>query len=131
MSARSSLVLCLTASVSLFIAGCGNDCQSTCNRLYGNKPNCGQSSGEKGTESYFPGLVTFGQEPEEKKRQCMNECEGAMEKPGEVGDYRPNEYTPSDVPVSLENDRQAALWMDCVADTSCENLASGYCAPVW
>jgi hypothetical protein len=131
MSARSSLVLCLTASVSLFIAGCGNDCQSTCNKLYGTKPNCGEESGERGSENYFPGLNRFGEDETKKKRQCMDECELAMKTPGEVGDYRPNEYTPSDVNVELTNDRQAAVWMDCVDSHACEKLAAGYCAPVW
>lgn len=131
MPTRSPLILCLAASLSLFFSGCGNDCQSTCAKLYGTAPNCGDPSGEKGTDSYFAGLNTFGQGREDKTRQCMDECEGALEKPGEVGDYRPTEYTPSDQPVTLENDRQAAVWMDCVESHSCENLSAGYCAPVW
>ena len=32
--------------------------------------------------------------------------------------------------VALENEQQAALWMDCVAETSCDNLDKNYCAPV-
>ncbi len=131
MPTRSSMMFTLTMAVSLFIGGCGNDCQSTCTKLYGNAPNCGDPSGEKGTESYFAGLVTYGQTREKKTRQCMDACEGALEVPGELGDYAPTEYTPSDVPVTLENDHQAAVWMDCVESHSCENLASGYCAPVW
>ena len=131
MRKRSSLFLGFGLVGALFLGGCGNDCQSTCTKLYGTAPNCGDPRGEKGTESYFVGLVTFGQSRDKKMRQCMDECEGALETPGEVGDYRPTEYTPSDQPVSLENDRQAAVWMECVDSHSCENLAGGYCAPVW
>jgi len=61
----------------------------------------------------------------------MDECESALKIPGEVGNYTPNEYTPASEPVTLENDHQAAVWMDCVAETSCEFLDGGYCAPVW
>ena len=131
MSARLPMALCLPAAFALFLSGCGNDCQSTCNKLYGTAPNCGDSRGERGSANYFPGLVDFGESREKKTRQCMDECENALDVPGEVGDYRPTEQTPSDEPVSLENDRQAALWMDCVESHSCENLALNYCAPIF
>ena len=131
MLKRSSMFVRCAVAVSLFLSGCGNDCQSTCTKLYGTAPNCGDPSGDPDSENYFRGLVTFGQTREKKMRQCMDECEGALEKPGEVGEYAPTEYTPSDVAVTLENDRQAAVWMECVESHSCENLASGYCAPVW
>jgi hypothetical protein len=132
MSAHTPLFLGFVAAGALFVSGCGNDCQSSCTKLYGTTTaNCGDARGEKGTESYFQGLVNYGQSREKKNRQCMDECEGALERPGEVGDYSPTEYTPSDEATELENDRQAALWMDCVDSHSCDNLASGYCAPVW
>ena len=132
MSAHTPLFLSFVAAGALFVSGCGNDCQSSCTKLYGTTTdNCGDARGEKGTESYFQGLVNYGQSREKKNRQCMDECEGALERPGEVGDYSPTEYTPSDEATELENDRQAALWMDCVDSHSCDNLASGYCAPVW
>ena len=31
--------------------------------------------------------------------------------------------------VVLENERQAAAWMDCVDQTACERLSQGYCPP--
>ena len=36
--------------------------------------------------------------------------------------------------IELENDQQAALWMDCVEEKSCELLKTSggrFCAPIW
>ena len=97
--------------------GCGPNCQETCNHLY--------EAGECGIER--PGRSTT-----ELRRTCMQECEGALLIPGDVpDDYDPYERTSGSVSVELETDEQAALWMECVAETSCEYLESGYCAPVW
>ncbi|MEZ4241548.1 MAG: hypothetical protein R3F59_36455 [Myxococcota bacterium] len=50
-----------------------------------------------------------------------------------MGDYNPyNRANPSD-PPQLENERQAAAWMECVWSTDCEQLmptTGGICAPV-
>ena len=63
---------------------------------------------------------------------CMEECENALSVVGEArSDYTPNEYTPADKSIIFKNDKEVALWMDCVSNTSCEFLDSGYCAPVW
>ncbi|RME27380.1 MAG: hypothetical protein D6798_04675 [Deltaproteobacteria bacterium] len=61
----------------------------------------------------------------------MDECTDAMGHGGDLGDYQPNVYTPSSVPVELENRAQARVWMDCIDDTACEHLDNGFCAPVW
>ena len=68
---------------------------------------------------------------EKAKRQCMRECEGALAKPGDAGDYDPNRYTDPLETVTLENDEMAALWMDCIEENSCKSLELGYCAPIW
>ena len=80
---------------------------------------------------WVAGLLGAGQTREKMRRQCMDECEGALEKPGDAGDYDPNKFTKATETVTLENDEMAALWMDCVEEQSCENLAEGYCSPVW
>ena len=52
----------------------------------------------------------------------------------EVGDYEPNEKTPSSESVRLENRAQAKLWMECLEEKSCELIKSTggrFCAPVW
>ncbi|MFT4975080.1 MAG: hypothetical protein ACI8S6_000967 [Myxococcota bacterium] len=103
--------------LSIGAAGCDNpDCQSTCNKLYQSEECSIASPGSTQTE-----LLTT----------CLDSCNLALDTPGEVGDYTPGEYTPSSVSVELENDKQAAIWMDCVSEFSCELLDDGYCAPVW
>ena len=104
------------AVISAVAVGCGPDCQSTCNNLYQSEQCNIQSPGSDQGE-----LLTT----------CMDACESAIGSPGEVGDYNPTEYTPASVSVTLQNDKQAAVWMDCVSETACEFLESGYCAPVW
>lgn len=109
----------LTLSAALASTGCGSTCQSTCNRLYQEGGgNCNiQSPGASRSE-----LMSL----------CMEECENALSVVGEArSDYTPNEYTPADKSIIFKNDKEVALWMDCVANTSCEFLDSGYCAPVW
>lgn len=116
---RAALVtgaLALSGTGLALLSGCGPDCQSTCNRLY-NESECNIQS---------PGATR-----EELLGRCNTECGNALDVPGEVGDYNPNEYTPSNENIELENDKRAAVWMDCVAATSCEFLNDGYCAPVW
>ncbi len=108
-----SAALVVTSAVAV---GCGPDCQSTCNKLYQSEQCNIQSPGSDLTE-----LLTT----------CMDSCEYALSRPGEVGDYKPTEYTPASVSVTLQNDKQAAVWMDCVSETACDYLESGYCAPVW
>ena len=67
----------------------------------------------------------------ELRNHCLDKCEDALEKPGTIGEYTPDEKTLNNQSVELGNDQQAAAWMDCIAETSCDNLADGYCAPVW
>ena len=98
------------------LLACGPDCQSTCNKIY----QTDQCS-----------IPRPGRTVDESVKYCMSECTSALEKPGAVGDYNPNDETPrSETPV-LENDQQAAAWMDCVLNTACNNLQSNYCAPIW
>ena len=102
-------------------AACGPDCQSTCEKLYSQGGECkftspGDSTGEKSFAV------------------CLDSCEEAMDLPGEAGDYNPNEKTPSSQSISLENDQQAAMWMDCIGEKSCELIKSTggrFCAPIW
>ena len=102
--------------ISAVAVGCGPNCESTCGRLY---------------QSEQCNIQSPGSDQEELITTCEDACEYALGRPGEVGDYNPTEYTPASVSVTLQNDKQAAVWMDCVAETSCEFLESGYCAPVW
>ena len=112
------LALALVASIAAFATGCDTlNCQSTCNRLY-QESECNIGSAGVTRDD----LVTT----------CLTECEAALDVPGDVGDYAPDEYVPANESVTLENDKQAALWMECIDTTDCKLLEEGhYCAPIW
>ena len=102
-------------------SACGPDCQSTCEKLYSPGGECQFVSAGDPT-----GEENFG--------ECMKECGNAVLTPGDAGNYNPNEKTPSSNSVKLENDQQAALWMDCIEEKSCELLKTTggrFCAPIW
>jgi len=106
------------ALVGIFAGACGPTCQNTCRRVYAQN-ECGITD---------PAL-----NEEELIRECEADCETALLTTGEVGDYDPNVRTPTDKKIILENEMQAAAWMDCVWETECEDLHpanGGYCAPI-
>ena len=112
---RSLLLLSSFIPLSQIIA-CGPDCQSTCNRIY---------------KSSQCGIERPGQTEQETTSRCMEECNSGLQKPGPAGEYDPNEQVPRSEIPELKTDQQTALWMDCVANTACENLEKNYCAPIW
>ena len=116
---RTALGLSLLTALTLLASGCGPNCQSTCDRLYG-------QTGED-CQIVRPGGATS----TDLKNECMRVCEDALDIPGELEGYNPDEWQGSSDSVTIENDKQAAVWMDCIAETSCEDLEKGYCAPVW
>lgn len=103
------------------LVGCGPNCQSTCGHLFDGS-SCG--------------IERPGVEPSEQTRRCINQCEDALNQPGKLDGFNPNEPTSSQ-DVTLENEQQAAAWMDCVwetapdaSDEQCRALErEGYCAP--
>lgn len=106
----------LLFAVATLASGCGPTCQSTCQRAY--SPNeC---------DIKIPGLDDW----TEKYDDCVDDCQLALETPGQIGDYDPDVENNTGERVILENERQAAAWMDCVEETSCEKLSDGYCAPI-
>lgn len=94
----------------------GPTCQSTCNRLYA-EDQCYIRRG--GTSQRQ--LIT----------RCRDECQDALKEPGNIGNYDPYERTGGTVSIDLDNESQAAIWMDCIAEQSCDRLEEGFCAPVW
>ncbi len=91
-------------------------CRTTCDRLY-TADQC---------DIQRPGRAT-----DELVEACRDSCFQAMQTRGEAGDYDPTTRSDSSVSVELENKAQAKLWSECVAETSCEDLEDGYCAPIW
>lgn len=116
---RASTVL-LVSLVAL-ASGCGPDCYSSCEKIFGDAADeCDiQIPGKEG-ESGRQEMIS----------QCVAHCESALSNNGDIGDYTPNERASGDDDIALENEKQAALWMDCVSETSCDNLNKNYCAPV-
>lgn len=103
----------------LALAACGDvprDCQNTCEKLFG-------------TEAEECNIVVPGRTGDEMKNDCMAQCNYAMARSGELGDYSPNERTGGNEDVTITNDQQAAAWMDCIAETACTDLQANYCAP--
>ncbi len=107
--------------VASLATACGPDCQTTCEKLYAQGGECEfTSAGDQYGEKSFS--------------RCIETCESAVATPGDAGDYNPQEKTPSSQSIELENDQQAALWMDCVQEKSCELLKTSggrFCAPIW
>lgn len=110
------LLLVLAVVGSLF--GCGPNCRSSCETLYGSSD--GQCD-----------IDVMGAEGDEGAAELIDECEAtcdeAMRNTGKVGTYDPNSNADDD--ATIVNEKQAALWMECVSTTSCENMRKGYCQP--
>ena len=103
-------------AVSVFATACGPDCQSSCQKLYGSISN-GDCN-----------LPTPGSSAEDRTESCMDECVYAINRPGNIGSFDPS--TPSSGTVAvLENEQQAALWMDCIAVADCTRISDGQCQP--
>ena len=123
------MLLLMTMGCSL-VKGISNNskCAKACDKLYLEDGDC---------QIKRPGDPTG----EETYDVCMETCFEAMEndcrgirglfESCEVGDYDPEEKTPSSESITLENRPQAELWLECIEDKSCELLTSGFCAPIW
>lgn len=112
------LALIAMPLAALLASGCGPTCASSCGKIYGQlaDENCNQR---------IPG-----EEPTASFDRCMETCENALGTPGELGNYNPNEQITSGEIPDLENEKQAAAWMDCVDAISCDLLDEGFCAPI-
>ena len=62
-------------------------------------------------------------------RDCESECEVALRTDGELDGYDPDnrESVPRNEVFTLGNEKQAAVWMDCVMETACDDLNDGFC----
>ncbi len=123
--APSFLAVLGLSGAALLSAGCEtHDCASTCQRLF----STGQVGGTTGC-----GITQPGQSSEDLIDACNYDCQAALDNPGELGDYNPEERVTGSLTVELKTDMQAAAWMDCVWTTDCKFLSgddAGYCAPV-
>ncbi|MEL6346203.1 MAG: hypothetical protein AAFV53_24040 [Myxococcota bacterium] len=105
----------LTSMIGLG-AGCGGpDCQDTCNKLYQSE-QCDRTSDER---------------RDDRLNACNDACEQALEIPGEQGDYDPYDFLDNNSEIELENDKQAAVWMECIDTLTCDNIDQGQCRPIF
>ncbi len=111
---RGLLAAGLIAVVSL-AAGCGPNCQSACQRIY-NASECG--------------LRIPGEDPATSLGTCIAGCEAALDQAGDLEGYDPFDQNTTGASISLDNEKQAALWMDCIETTECSEIDDGYCAPI-
>lgn len=112
---RAVLLTALIATVGL--TACGENtrsCQNACQRAY---------------RSEQCGLQIPGQSQSDLIGDCETECNNALQATGEIDGYDPDcrDCFNRSEPFELKNEKQAALWMDCVMDTVCEDLNDGYC----
>lgn len=113
----ASLAIVAATVTAAFASGCGNTCITACTRVY--QPGDGTGGGTCGIEQ-------ANSTAEDAISGCVVECERAMNRTGELGGYNP--YEPSGETIfELENERQAALWVDCVDEIACEGLVRGQC----
>ncbi len=109
-----AFVATLVAAAAL-LGGCGPSCQEACNKIWA-KSEC---------DIQVPGVSQ-----DSMYNDCVDHCENALDTPGELRGYDPEERQTDSTTVELETDKQAAVWMDCVVETACEDLTKGYCAPI-
>lgn len=103
----TALTTLALAGVALAGTGCGPDCYSACDKLYREECN----------------ISAAGQSQNDLLSDCVDVCQEALDNPGEVTPgYDPFAPTSSSSAITINTDRDAALWMDCIDQTSCENI---------
>ena len=121
---RGLLIIASVGALS-WLSGCGENCQSTCQRVY-DPSECG--------------VVLPGVTPKELINTCVSECESALQRQGDQR-FDPVTTPASDDAWRLQNEAEAAAWIDCVWDQApgagpgpvCANIdpqQGGICAPI-
>lgn len=114
-------LVALGAALALQSACSGPSCQSSCTHIYAD------ATGECGIA--VPGY----DDADGRARliaSCTEDCTNALQTPGAMGTYDPNIRHTSGTSIVLQNEQQAAAWMDCIAGSDCVDLSDGYCAPI-
>lgn len=110
---RIFALLGLTTVTALSACSEVRSCQNACQRAF-REDECAFGAGLVGDDAV---------------RDCINECENALRRSGELGQYDPDDYDSVDRSTTFElaNEAQAAAWIDCVAETSCDDINDGFC----
>ena len=123
---RLSRLLPALATVAFAATACGPTCAETCRRYHA----------EDQCDAAPQGLSA-----EEAIGQCVQICEAALVQTGPEPSARDPRFDPENISSAtrspqIENEREAAAWMDCVATFTdlqeCrERLDDQYCVPVF
>lgn len=109
----------LVVAVSLSAAACSDirSCPNACDRAFSE------------SECHFGAGLAAGGDPRKAIRECTRECENALRQTGDLDGYDPDDYNSVDRSRSFElkNEAQAAAWIDCVSETSCQDINDGFC----
>lgn len=101
--------------VAVLLSGCSDvrSCQNACQRAF-RDDQCNFGAGLVGDDAIG---------------DCVNECERALRQNGDLEGYDPDDYNSVDrsSTFQLKNEAQAAAWMDCVIETSCQDINDGFC----
>lgn len=99
----------------LLLSACGPTCQSSCRRMYA-EAECDGAAGQA-----FPA--------EDFIEGCIEQCDQALGVPGTVRSdtrfFDPDNVSPANQDFCLQNEAEAATWMDCVwsfSDEECDAM---------
>lgn len=111
---RSALIALVVLGSCIAACGDTRSCQNACRRAF-REEQCN--------------FQVPGSEPNRLVQRCITECEGALKVNGDLNGYDPDIYESVDRTqrFELENEAQAAAWMDCVIETNCEDINDGFC----
>lgn len=122
-------ILLVLVPLGAALTGCATDCQTACEKIWAEN-ECGGTSADEEGRVIDPAVYDDASR-ESRIRECMQHCEGAMLKHGEPGSYEPSLVASQSATICLANDRQAAMWMECVDQADCASLAKNLCAPIY
>ena len=121
MAARQTpargVVAALLVLAAAALAGCDQNCQDACAKVY-DASQCYLRRGGITAAAVI--------------RDCEDRCQDALANTGPMGDYNPFQKRDPLDPKTITNEKQAAAWMDCVAQAECPELdpAFGLCEPI-
>jgi hypothetical protein len=124
---RVAVTSCLLAAFSMFAMGCNPTCPDTCRRFY-DETQCN--------------AAPDGFSADDAIATCTKICQDALQVTGPDVDidsskgraFDPSRIAPLNESITLENERDAAAWMDCVAsfsDDECSLLDQQYCVKIF
>ena len=112
-------LILLTAALSACESA---DCLSSCEKIWGGQSDQCNIQDES---------ILSDADRQAQINGCKSSCQTALMRYGDLGGYEPNQKRAQSEVVCLENEQQAAVWIDCVAATACADLEANYCAPVY